>query len=338
MGYTKDEAQMIVGLMLLVTLAIFAFSAIGAAIAEAFLKKRVNAALSPLADGYYFGINLRSPRGITRTTAQNDKEIVRLAAWQLVSLYGVLGMVLSVIGALLGPYVASKFVDLSQGFGLAPLAVGIAFGLWITWFYLKKSPWVEFLRASRSRDLDWDAEGQIHGIGVKIRFHNKKQDVESELDEKNYLSRDSLKYCYGTIIAKPDLVVNHGNGWVVVEYKSRAGTTEALTPQNWLQWIRLKDVLQSIISAYVVSLSCNSWVVCLLRYSEATVMLTPMHEQLTWLRGAAYNAPRGGNNEKISASDLADLVETAFRTQFAPYNIRGLEAHKEILSARSIKL
>jgi hypothetical protein len=201
----------------------------------------------------------------------------------------------------------------------------------------KKSKYYALSVLSRGQLLDWDAEGSLFGISIKVRFDNEPHRTSLALKKSDRISADTHVFRYKHLVAKPDLVQNTINGWIVLEYKSLSGSGSVpLSKSDWLNRVRLSDLLQVILAAYATSSSMNVWVACLLKYPGATIMVKPIAEHLTWLMSAGYEYCKQKGVSDVSASDLSEYAERKFSDAFSEHKLMGIKMHSEIANSDNL--
>lgn len=195
--------------------------------------------------------------------------------------------------------------------------------------------------------MTWHDQETLYGIKVKASFF----DGDSVKDEPDLAKRvlpffttarpktmftesDRQNFYCDRLVAQPDVVFEHGDGLISVEYKSVGGKAHDRT--DWRQSIRLKDMLQCLIAGYSVAQTYKRPTACVLRYHNVCYLLSPeanvIHSMLNLIPMAMdYHS----ESRRISASQLAQFSMEKIRNSYRGPNddraAAGREAHKSML-------
>lgn len=198
-------------------------------------------------------------------------------------------------------------------------------------------------------ELKFDDHAVIHGVQVKAIFFDgdaarSEQDLVrrvlppltaaptpptvlvTEEDRKNF-------YC-GLLVAQPDTVLAHGRGLICVEYKFVGYRNH--TRSNWRNEIRLPDMLQNIVSSYVVAQSERKVTACVLRYHNVLYLLTPGADVVQRLLDMAPLAMTYyAETRRVAAAQLAKFssarIQELYPREETARAAEGKVAHKALL-------
>ena len=178
--------------------------------------------------------------------------------------------------------------------------------------------------------LDWDQEGFLGGLRLKVRFENKPRKVLLSRDEDKVLSKDKTEpfYWHG-IMVQPESVYWHGTGLIVSEFKMLDSATDKMTEENWLKKIKLKDALHAILNAYVVAGNEKTQAIALLEYPGAIIMITPLVEHLKFLEQVGNRLKTRRNIPAIPAREIALSASQEYYTHFNDKKVAELLAQDE---------
>lgn len=291
-------------------------------------------------DGNWFARDLIST-GVERYAGKNERSCLAKNVVRAICFTGFGGCSLASSAAFLSGMTWAKVSGVPETDRTAILVSVVAFTLTgLILFNRYRKGWLRReIVAAKGDVLDWDAEASVFDIDTKIRFDSSPHKVTLNLSEDMRISSDEVLYRFKHLVAKPDLVQDHGNGWIVLEYKSLSGTKAPhMGNGDWIARIRLKDMLQAIVAAYVTSRACNVCVACVLRYPGATIILKPSSDHIKWLKSIGYRLCKERNVPDVSASDLANFSEEAFREDFSEVKVKGLIMHREFLEMKTISL
>lgn len=195
--------------------------------------------------------------------------------------------------------------------------------------------------------LSWKDQATLYGTKVKASFF----DGDAIKDEPDLAKRvlpflstarpktmftesDRQNFYCDKLVAQPDVVFEHGDGLISVEYKSVGGKTHA--QEEWQQSIRLKDMLQCLIAGYAVAQTYKKPTACVLRYHNVCYLLTPepgvIHLMLDLIPMAMHYH---SEDRRISASQLAQFAMDKIRSSYRGTNdsraAAGRAAHESLL-------
>lgn len=94
------------------------------------------------------------------------------------------------------------------------------------------------------------------------------------------VSADTQTWFWSRLAVKPDLVYRYRHDHLVIEYKSRAGTVDAITFDNWRQSVRVEDMVQVSLGGLAVAQANRRYSLCLLHYGDALVCVEPSPDLL----------------------------------------------------------
>jgi hypothetical protein len=197
--------------------------------------------------------------------------------------------------------------------------------------------------------IQWHDEAVINGINVKAFFF----DGNAAKDETDLVRRavpmladapvkptvlateqDRKNFYFDILVAQPDAVFAHGSGLVCVEYKFVGYRDHSR--QSWRTEIRLGDMLQSIIAAFVVAQSQKRVTACVLRYHNVAYLLTPSEELVRMVTSLAPMAKAYyAETRRVAAKQLAiftrERVQSAFPRAETERAAEGRVAHDALL-------
>lgn len=190
--------------------------------------------------------------------------------------------------------------------------------------------------AGNDFSLCWHAEATVWGLKARAHFFNpylvdRQQDfvarclpvfrkgrpmlLSTEINRRNFR--------VGELVAQPDAVLKHGEGLLVLEYKSRRQRLSER--RDWAEQLDLRVLLQTVIAAIAVAAESNRTTVPVLRLYDAVLWLSPT-DQLVEILTASVPAARNYYQETraVSASQLAAYCEAIVRTRWPLQNAAAL--------------
>lgn len=203
----------------------------------------------------------------------------------------------------------------------------------------------------------WDAEGDMFGIRCKITFFDESANQVDGIAQRivPFMDASKLKYIcgekdpkvfhFGQVSAEPDVLFELGDGYLCIEYKSRAGSKNPNIPRtNWKSALRLKEMLQVIIASRCVAANSGLVTASAIRYNNAFVLLVPTAAlvntvmgyvrfvpQEVWYRGTVASAKLAGFAEVY----VKEVNNKDNRRQETEAEKNGRKAHKDMLNADS---
>lgn len=195
--------------------------------------------------------------------------------------------------------------------------------------------------------ISWHDQATLYGTQIKASFF----DGDAVKDESDLAKRvlpfftaarpktmftesDRQNFYCDKLVAQPDVVFEHGDGLISVEYKSVGSKAHDRT--EWRQSIRLKDMLQCLIAGYAVAQTYKKPTACVLRYHNVCYLLSPeagvIHSMLGLIPMAMnYHS----EDRRISASQLAqfsmDKIRSSYRGPVDARSAAGKAAHESLL-------
>lgn len=195
--------------------------------------------------------------------------------------------------------------------------------------------------------IAWHDRDRLYGIDVRAFFFEART-VNQETDlarrvlpffttvrpKTLFTEEDRMTFKVGQIAAQPDVVFEHGNGLICVEFKSIGGRLHR--QEEWRQSIRLKDMLQCLIGGYVAAQHYKQVTACVLRYNNVCYLMTPeprvMHLLLDMIPMAMGYY---GEDRYIASAKLAgfavDRISNEFPGPDDPRKQAGKKAHDTML-------
>lgn len=174
----------------------------------------------------------------------------------------------------------------------------------------------------------WHDQESLYGTRVKALFFdgdvvNNEPDLAIRVlpffatarPKALFTESDRKNFYFDKLVAQPDVVFEHGDGLISVEYKSISGKSHDRA--SWRQSIRLKDMLQCLIAGFVVAQNYKKSTACILRYPNVCYLLSPepavIHSMLELVPLAmAYEADK----KRVSASELAEFSQKKIRSTY----------------------
>lgn len=195
--------------------------------------------------------------------------------------------------------------------------------------------------------LNWNDKDTLYGIDVKAIFFDgdkaraetdmvrrvipflepaKPKPLFTETDRKNFFTEH--------IAAQPDVVFEHKNGLISIEYKHV--NFKPHHPPRWREEIRLLDMLQCVIAAFVVAQNFKKPTACVLRYHNVAYFLSPKPQLLKEIFALVRQAKDYHQQGRyVATKDLASFVEDKVKKLYPPPESErakaGRRAHEEIL-------
>ncbi len=234
----------------------------------------------------------------------------------------------------------AQFVTLYGAIGLSnESGLNLVYALLLTVFAFgvlgvyKKSMFKEQFNANSIAEgdpLDWDDSAYIGGMRIKARFEGRPRKIVLVRTENNVLSKNrGTTYEYGGILSTPEAVHQHGTGLLVSEFRMTTPEKEQMSSENWLQQIQLKDVIHSVLNAYVAGKSLNMSVCALLEYPGAVIQISPLEEHMQYFESVGDRLRNRKNLTSISVRDIALAASQEFYTRFDEKKVSALLAHEK---------
>ncbi|HEX2658554.1 MAG TPA: hypothetical protein VHU40_09785 [Polyangia bacterium] len=197
--------------------------------------------------------------------------------------------------------------------------------------------------------IAWDDRAELYGIDSRIVFF--EPDTPATLAEPKverralrFMNTDGVRAIsvesdrhllrFGGIVAQLDGLFTYKNGLIALEFKTR--TERLLSRTGWRREVRLKDMLQCTMAAYVAAQLHRKLVANLLRYRNAALMLTPRPEvveavlELVPMATAYHQESRDVAVSKL-AEFAASRIESRFGDRAQRNDVAGQKAHEELL-------
>lgn len=154
---------------------------------------------------------------------------------------------------------------------------------------------------------------------------------------------DRETFSSGDLFAQPDAVIELSSGLIALEYKSKGGRSE--DPLRWAEAMRTKDILQTVINAFVLSAESGRPSAPVLRTNNAVFFIRPSQDLRKVIEAKLGDAKQflsfsasGSSATGISASDYAELltpiVAKLFPRPMSSGSLIGMKAHEEMLARR----
>lgn len=202
--------------------------------------------------------------------------------------------------------------------------------------------------------VKWDAECDNFGVRCKIVFFDESANAAKNIAQRivPFMDASNLRYIcgendakvfhFGQVSAEPDVLFELGAGYLCVEYKSRSGSKNPNIPRvNWQSALRLKEMLQIIITSRCVAATSGRVTACAIRYNNAFVLLVPpatlvksvmsyvrFIPQEIWFRGSVASAKLASFAEVY----VKEIYNKKSMQQETQAQISGRKAHEDMLS------
>lgn len=228
--------------------------------------------------------------------------------------------------------------------GIAPTGLGNLSGMATVWAVWLPSTLVVFLVLVYSlpkkgipptlidpsflsgKPLQWDAESAMNGMRLQARFNNVDHADQLAFDRGAPEFEKTLHW--NAMVGKADKVFHHGQGIVVIEYKTLAESPEPVTRINWESKVKRRHVLQALAHALIISRLTGKFTVTMLIYrKDATICITPTVDHLIALSTLATRFAEKHPGASISASELAALADPLWDDAFKAASLAGRAAH-----------
>lgn len=120
---------------------------------------------------------------------------------------------------------------------------------------------------------------------------------------------------FGLLIAQPDALFAHGDGYIALEYKPNGGRGHA--PDRWHEQVRLRAVLQALIAAIAVAGARHAPCAAVLRCHNVVYQIDPPAALLKALLVRVRLAQAyWGESRRVSATQLARYCEPFVEEHF----------------------
>lgn len=200
----------------------------------------------------------------------------------------------------------------------------------------RKKMLLDHLRGSsvpEGKKLDWDAEGYVGGIRLRARFEGQPRRALLSRQDDKALSKDgSEPFAWHGVLTQPDSVHWHGSGLLVSEFRMLDGPGETLTEENWLRKVKERDVLQSVLSAYVLSRTQKAPACALLEYPGAVIQVYPLAEHVDFVEQVADRIRKRRSAPSISAREVCLAAGQEFYSRFTEKRVAELLAQNDWVS------
>jgi hypothetical protein len=177
--------------------------------------------------------------------------------------------------------------------------------------------------------IAWDDRAELYGIDSRIVFF--EPDTPATLAEPK-VERRALRFMNTDGVRA--ISVESDRHLLALEFKTR--TERLLSRTGWRREVRLKDMLQCTMAAYVAAQLHRKLVANLLRYRNAALMLTPRPEvveavlELVPMATAYHQESRDVAVSKL-AEFAASRIESRFGDRAQRNDVAGQKAHEELL-------
>ena len=176
--------------------------------------------------------------------------------------------------------------------------------------------------------IPWDDQAKLYGTHIKAFFFDgdaakKETDLAKRVlpffktakPKTLYTEADRKNFYHENLVAQPDVVFAHGNGIICTEYKSVGGKSHSRT--DWQLAIRLKDMLQCMISGYAVAQNLKKPTACVLRYHNVCYLLSPEPGVIqAMLRLIPMAMVYHADDKRVAAAQLAQFSLDKIRSTY----------------------
>lgn len=235
----------------------------------------------------------------------------------------------------------AQFLALYGAFGVSQ-ALGVEFwhGLFVSLSSLgilglyRRRMIIDHLREATSiaegRCLDWDAEAFLGGLRLRARFEKRPHRIALVRRDEDALAKDrSETLSFRGILAQPDSAHWHGSGLLVSEYRMLDRPDAAMTEENWLANVKLRDALQAALSAYVFAGAQSVPAVALLEYPGAVIMVSPLAEHIEYLDSVGERLRKRKRCATMSSREISHAAGQEFFSRFDVNRISELLSRQE---------
>lgn len=127
--------------------------------------------------------------------------------------------------------------------------------------------------------------------------------------------QDRRNFVCGELIGQPDAVLEHGEGLIVLEYKSCGGWRHPR--YNWDKRLPIRAMLQCLAGAMAVSGELQRPALPVLRLHNVVLQLIPDAQLVAWMADSVPAAKAfHGEMRRVSISQLASFAEDRVREMF----------------------
>jgi hypothetical protein len=189
------------------------------------------------------------------------------------------------------------------------------------------------------KSLDWDDEAFMGGMRLRVRFEGKPRKKVLGRHERNVIAKDHAEqFHHHGIVCLPDSAHRHGWGIIVSEFRMLDFADESMVEENWTKKIKLRDVLQSVLSSFVLANELKKPAVALLEYPGAVVMITPLAEHIEFLEAVADRLMKRKRVPAMSSRDVALAAAQEFPSKFSELRVAEMLAHQDWVSKDKMEI
>jgi hypothetical protein len=243
----------------------------------------------------------------------------------------------------------TQFVILFGARGLANeleipfwLGLGMSASAFLSLGFFRRRMVGDHLRESNlpeGREIEWDAEAYLGGLRIRIRFEGRARKVVLSRLERNAIAKDHAnEFHFHGMIAQPDSAHRHGSGLIYSEFRMLDAADEKLSEESWLKKIKLRDALNAVLGAYVLSNERKMPVVALVEYPGAVLMVTPLAEHIEFLEAVGERLRKRKKAPSMTVRDIALAAAQEFPSRFDDLKIAELMAHKDWVSKENMPI
>lgn len=189
------------------------------------------------------------------------------------------------------------------------------------------------------REIDWDAEAYLGGMRLRVRFDGRARKVVLARMERNAIAKDhASEFHFHGMVAQPDSAHRHGSGLIYSEFRMLDTPDERMDEENWQKKVRLRDALNAVLGAYVLSNERRLPAVALLEYPGAVLMVTPLAEHVEFLESVGERLRKRKKVSAMTVRDIALAGAQEFPSRFDELRVAELLAHKEWISQENMPI
>lgn len=187
------------------------------------------------------------------------------------------------------------------------------------------------------REIEWDAEAYLGGMRLRVRFEGRARRTMLSRLERNAIAKDHAnEFHYHGMVAQPDSAHRHGAGLIYSEFRMLDAPDERMVEDSWQRKVRLRDALNAVLGAYVLSNDQKQPVVAIVEYPGAVLMVTPLAEHVEFLEAVGERLRRRKKAPAMTVRDIALAAAQEFPSRFDEMRIAELMAHKRWISQENM--